>query len=271
MRPLEQGITVAGAAERWLAMYVAARRGRKGQMLAAQRVRDYLVPFMGDMPLAELRKPRIREYRLSLEERDLSLQSVRHVLADVRCMLNWAQDDDLIERSPFPRRLLPVIAERAPDRLTDAEVEACLRLPDPHGLVIRFGLGTGLRWGEMARAQAGHVRNGEILVPIAKNGRVRRVPLPADLSAEFGGRVGRLIPFNTSGTFNRSVRRMTGIEQFHVHQLRHTFACRWLESGGSLAALQEILGHASVATTQRYGRLSDDMIRREAERIYGNR
>ena len=44
-------------------------------------------------------------------------------------------------------------------------------------------------------------------------------------------------------------------------------ACRWLERGGSLAALQEILGHASIVTTQRYARLSEAHIRAEAERL----
>jgi site-specific recombinase XerD len=64
------------------------------------------------------------------------------------------------------------------------------------------------------------------------------------------------------------VRRHSGVEGFHVHQLRHSFACRWIEAGGTLAALQQILGHASVVTTQQYARLSEDSVRREAERIH---
>jgi site-specific recombinase XerD len=52
--------------------------------------------------------------------------------------------------------------------------------------------------------------------------------------------------------------------------MRHTFGCRWLERGGSLAALQAILGHSTIVTTQRYARLSDDHVRAEVERIGGD-
>jgi integrase/recombinase XerD len=65
------------------------------------------------------------------------------------------------------------------------------------------------------------------------------------------------------------VRNRTGIERFHVHQLRHTFACQWLERGGSLAALQQILGHASIETTQRYAKLTDEVVMREMKRLSG--
>ena len=56
---------------------------------------------------------------------------------------------------------------------------------------------------------------------------------------------------------------------FHVHQLRHTLGCRYLERGGTLHVLQELMGHSSVVTTQRCARLSEDAIRAEAARLSG--
>ncbi len=91
------------------------------------------------------------------------------------------------------------------------------------------------------------------------------MPLSQELQAELRLRVGRLLPFRSSWGFTRQVRRHSGVEGFHPHQLRHTFACRWLESGRRLEALQHVLGHATIVMTQRHGRLSDEYVRREAE------
>ncbi len=250
-------------------MYVATARREQDQRLAAQRVRDYLLPCLGHLLLRRLSREHVRAYRLWLEKHELSQQSVRHVLSDLRCLLNWCEDCGLLDRSPFPRRVMPRIQERPPDRLTDEELTAVCSLSDPHGFLCRFMVGTGLRWGEMARATTGDISEGVLVVHQTKSGRVRRVPLPPQLLAELRHRVGKLCPMRNADGFAKTVRRHTGVERFHAHQLRHTFACRWLEAGGSLAALQEILGHASIVTTQRYGRLSEAHVLEEARRLGG--
>ena len=261
--PLESS-TVSVAARRWLSVYVATERRSEDHQLAAQRVRDYLEPFLGHVLLHKLKKDHLRSYRLHLEGTHLSRQSVRHVLSDARCFLNWCEDTGLIEHAPIPARLLPKMQERPPDRLSAEEVEQVIALPDPYGYICRFGLGTGMRWGEMIRAQSSDIANAVLTVHQTKSGKVRRLPLPQELAAELRNRVGRLIPLQNGQGVAEQIRRRTGIEGFHMHQLRHTFACRWLERGGTLTALQELLGHSSIVTTQRYGRLAEAFVHAEA-------
>ena len=264
--PPKLRLTVRDAALQWLERYVPVHRAERDRKLARRRVEMYLVPHLGHRLVHKLGKDDLRAYRLELERHGhLSVQSVRHILADVRCMLRWCEDSDLIERALIPRRFLPRVQERPPDRLTDEEVERILRVPEPYAFVVRLALGTGLRWGELTRAMAGDVQDGWLIVHHTKSGRLRRVPLAPELQAELRLRVGHLVPFHDGTGFSRQVRRYSGVERFHPHQLRHTFACRWLESGRGLEALQQILGHATITMTQRYGRLSDEFVRRAAE------
>ena len=261
-------LSVEEASRRWLLSYVSTRRAPKSQKLATQRVRDFLVPYLGAVRMQRLNREHLDEYLGKLRESEqLSEQSVRHILSDCRCFLLWCVDVGLIGRSPFPRRFLPKIQEQVPDRLTEEELESVCSIEDPYGFICRFLAQTGLRWGESTRATSADISGSTLVVSQTKSRRVRRVPLPAHLMSELRSHIGRLNPLEHSGEFAKRVRRKSGVEHFHAHQLRHTFACRWLEAGGSLAALQQILGHASVVTTQRYGRLGDAHVQAEAARI----
>ena len=271
--PMRSGrVTVGQAGERWLQTFIQTRRNEKGQALTAGRFRQYLEPFMGYMQLEHVNGEDVRAYRLHLERRTkLSATSVYHLLSDARCLLNWCEEAGLVERSPFPRRVMPKLQEQPPDRVTDEVAERLRALPEPYGFVCRLALGTGLRWGELCRAQASEVERGFLLVHHTKSRKVRRVPLTQELLGEIRKRVGRLVGFAelSPGSFAKAVKRGAGVDRFHVHQMRHTFACQWLERGGTLATLQQILGHASIETTQRYARLSDDFVMRESRRMEG--
>jgi len=138
--------------------------------------------------------------------------------------------------------------------------------------VIRLWLACGARWSEMCKVEARHLRrDGWLLVEQEKTGKVVRIPLmetDPQLAREIAGRVGKLVPYGRSsvGSFNRTVKRMSGVVDFSSHRLRHTFATRWVQRGGSIVALQEVLGHSDLKLTQRYARLSDEFVRREARR-----
>src|SRR5262249_13890951 len=78
---------------------------------------------------------------------------------------------------------------------------------------------------------------------------------------EGGGVVAEVAPRDVQAQGNEVVLRAG------VGGLRQAFACRYLESGGSLAVLQELLGQSTVRMTQHYARLADDYARREFERL----
>ncbi|OGF05535.1 MAG: hypothetical protein A2W00_01745 [Candidatus Eisenbacteria bacterium RBG_16_71_46] len=267
---IETRVTVDEAHARWLKGYVANNRNAHGQRAAASQHLMHVSPVIGHKRLDRVTGEDVRECRLRIEAMGRKPKTVHHALGGLRCFLNWCVDTGMLERSPFPKRVMPRVEEKAPDRLTDAEVEAVLGVGDPHAFTIRLLLGTGLRWGEGCRAQRSHLEGDTLIVARTKSGKVRRVRIAdAALLREVRGRVGRLVSYREAGSvvFNRTVRRRSGVERFHVHQLRHTFACRYLESGGSLVALQQILGHASVVTTQRYARLSDEHVKADARRV----
>lgn len=262
------------AAEHWLFTYVATTRNEKGWRLARTRLERYLLPWLGVLPLAGIDGDHVREYRLVLESAHaLRPHTVAHVLSDLRCLLRWAASLGWIERSPFPPRVMPRIQEMPPRRLDDFEVAILESLGGRIGFALRFLLGTGLRWAEACRARREHVRGALLEVSQTKSGRMRRVPLSPALLAELESIEGRLVPYAESspGSFSRTVRRLTGIEDFHAHRCRHTFACRWLEAGGNLAVLQRILGHRDLSTTMRYAQVTDELIEREAKRVMGRR
>ena len=270
--PVWSGATLREVAQRWLATYVPTARGEKQVRMSETRMKRYLWQFMGHRPLVGVKPDHLREYKLWPEGQALKPNTVVHLLSDARCFFNWCVDSELLDRSPFPRRIMPRVQEEPPDRLTDAEVEAVLSVPEPHAFVVRLGLATGMRWGELTRAQASYVEQGAVVVHQTKSGRLRRVPLPPDMLREVRMRVGRLVGYSwkSPGSFAKAVRRLSGVQRFHVHQLRHTFACRWVEQGGNLAALQQVLGHASIVTTQSYARLSDEAVRQEVARLAGS-
>jgi integrase len=264
-------VTLRDAAERWLLTYVPTTRNQKGQRLAATRWVRYGSTMLGDIALPLLGGDDIRRFRLWLEQDvQLSPHTVTHVLSDLRCLLRWAVTIGLLERSPFPPRVMPRIAEVPPQGFTAQEVSILTSFRGHGGFALRFLLGTGLRWAEACRATRDHVRGLLLDVGNTKSGRVRRVPLTIELmgEAEMNG-YHRFVPYaaNSPGSFSRMVRQRSGIADFHVHRCRHTFAMRWLEAGGNLAVLQQVLGHRDLSTTMRYARVTDDLIEREADLV----
>jgi len=259
----------------WLATYVKAKRNEKGALIAEARFTRYAEHFFkADTPVGVLRPDDLWRYRLWLGQQKtssgkrLTVQTVRHVLADAKTFLLWSVDAGYLNRSPVPRRLLPRVPELPPLGFSPKEIEKLTALDAEHGFVVRFLLGTGIRWSEACRATRDDVKRGCLEVYRTKNKRLRRVPIPPAVLQEILRREGRLVPFTQPGSFARRVGALSGIESFRVHRCRHHYAIEWLTKGGNIKALSQALGHSSVTITERYGKLTDQQVRDEAARIW---
>lgn len=186
-----------------------------------------------------------------------------------------------IERNPLDGLSAPKEERRLPRVLSEEELASFLdALPEAGFLELRnkalfeFLYATGLRVSELTGLRAGDLRLGDRLVRVLGKGRKERiVPFheqAADvlgrylqrLRLEFPGAGDRVFVNRRGGPLTpRSVERILksafrllsrSRADIHPHLLRHSFATHLLRRGANLRAIQELLGHSSLATTQKY-------------------
>jgi integrase len=277
-------VSVEVFSRRWLAEYAATQRTERYRAQTEQRMRDYLWPLLGATPLSDLKASDIRRLNAELDHRKVGLVTRRRTLEDVRCMLRYAVEEaNVLERSPWvsgKKGLLPKLPETAPDPLNEIELaQAVKAAPGKWKPVLLMLAYTGLRWGELRAIRWKDVRESpypHLVVSKSHDGptksrRVREVPLLPEAQAVLdslprGSGAVFSLP-ETASWIRRYVIRHSRVKDFHVHRLRHTFACWYLERGGSLETLQRVLGHSTVKLTERYGRLRPEVVAAEVRKI----
>jgi integrase len=119
---------------------------------------------------------------------------------------------------------------------------------------------------------------GVLTVRDSKNGESRHIPMDSTVTALLKGtqpvpNCDYVFPNAAGKRWNysqepfRNVRKRAGLADLHFHDLRHTFASQWMMNGGDLYALRGILGHKSIAMTQRYAHLSPAYQRAMVDRM----
>lgn len=212
-----------------------------------------------------------RDLAAWLADHDWSLETRRSYRAALRSFYGWAHASGLI--SVDPARLLRKVpaAQARPRPASERSIsEALGRADDRQALALILGAHHGLRRGEIAVIHTDDLvedsDGGWSLIVHGKGRKDRLVPLldgtaQAIRAAPAGwlfpnGRGSHLTPAHVGVIIRRCFDGGT------PHQLRHRFASRAYQSTRDIRAVQELLGHASVATTQRYTAVADGALRR---------
>lgn len=280
---------VAAALAAWREWLVAERRASAHTLDAYERDLRFFFAFLarhlgGPPSLADLCKLSLGDFRAYLAHRageGLAASSRSRGLAAVRGFFRFLDRHGLAANTavrlvrtpkvsrPLPRPLDVDAAFAAIDTAGTLSDEPWLARRDQALLLLLYGC--GLRIGEALALNRRHVPRGDTLVVTGKGRKQRLVPvLPVvreaieaylaacpyagagDAPLFVGARGGRLDP----AVAQRQVRRLRGVlglpETATPHALRHSFATHLLADGGDLRTIQELLGHASLSTTQRY-------------------
>ena len=202
----------------------------------------------------------------------------RHI-ATLRTFFQWMLREEHINVSPacdlrppkVGRRLPHVLSVEQADRLFDQPAETRKDLRDR--ALVELLYGAGIRVGEASALNVDDLdfEQGLVRVRHGKGGKERIVPMGAaavralsDMIDAWGLDDGHLFPNARGGRLStRSMRRIvkeeglkSGRNGLHPHALRHSFATHMLDGGADLRGIQELLGHESLATTQRYTHVS---------------
>jgi integrase/recombinase XerC len=242
----------------------------------------------------------LRAWLADQERRGLSRSTLARRAASVRVFTEWAVErgampSDVAARLASPKRAhrLPAVltAEQAASVL-DAAAEAA---DSPLGLrdlaMLETLYATGVRVGELVGMDVDDIDLARrTLRVMGKGGRERTVPFgapaghaltgwleegrpllsrPGSGPAVFlGARGGRVDPRTVRAVVHRAAGAVDGVVDIGPHGWRHTSATHVLEGGADLRAVQEILGHASLATTQVYTHVSVERLRRTYEQAH---
>jgi integrase/recombinase XerC len=247
-------------------------------------------------PLLRVDSLAVRSHLASLHRARLANRSLARHLSTLRSFFRWACREGHLEKNPARRLPLPRTPKPLPRAMTLADTETLLEsrdeghLPERERALFELLYATGLRVAETAGLDMEDVDFGSRLARVTgKGGRERIVPfgeqaeealreyLPVRARLRRGracsdsdgeteplfvnARGGRLTTRSMARLLKRRLRAAGLPVQISPHALRHTFATHLLQAGADLRSIQELLGHASLSTTQKYTHLDAARLR----------
>jgi len=220
----------------------------------------------------------IRGFLAELHRKGLKKISSARKLAGLRTFFRYLCREGRLEKNPARALLSPRLEKRIPAPLDEGQVEALLDVPgdDPASVraraILELFYATGIRCAELVGLDVGEIDLEARMVRVLGKGSKERIVLFGTRSREalrawlkvrstlkpksdavfLNLRGGRLTDRSVRALLGRRVKQVALAQKCSPHTLRHSFATHLLARGADLRAIQELLGHASLSTTQRY-------------------
>jgi len=241
----------------------------------------------------------LRGFLAYLHQKGTARSSIARKLAALRTFFRYLVREGRIERNPATSVATPRVPKKIPDRVEEEEIEKLLEVPDatsPLGrrdrALLELLYATGLRVSELTGLDRVEVDLDSRLVRVLGKGRKERIvpfgepaaealerywPDRRQLAARGAGagdavflnaRGGRLTARSVHRLVRRHLRQAALRSGLSPHSLRHAFATHLLERGADLRAIQELLGHASLSTTQKYTQVSTAQLLKVYEKAH---
>jgi integrase/recombinase XerC len=277
---MTKGFVMPSAIEDFLA-YVAVERQMSAHTLDAYR-RDLEALAQWTLPqgldVVTLQADQLRMFVAAEHRRGLSPKSLQRRLSACRSFYVWLLKHGRIKANPAIAIRAPKAPRKLPQVLDPDEAKALVEVPTdaPLGLrdraLLELFYSSGLRLSELCALRWRDLDiNGGLVTVLGKGRKQRSVPLGSHARSAlqewrastgatqdahvFPGRNGAITPRAIQLRIRQLAQRQGLFKRVHPHLLRHSFASHILESSGDLRGVQELLGHADIATTQIYTHL----------------
>jgi integrase/recombinase XerC len=277
----EDGVGADPTVEQYLAHLQVERRMSAHTLDAYRRDLLALVQWARaqSVDVTALHAEQVRAFVASEHRRGLSPKSLQRRLSACRSFYAWLVRQGRLSASPAAAIRSPKAPRKLPQVLDPDEAKALVEVPTdaPLGLrdraLLELFYSSGLRLSELCGLRWRDIDLADALVSVlGKGNKQRSVPVgrharaalqewhastgAANDAAVFPGRGGGPITPRAVQLRLRQLAQRQGLfKRVHPHLLRHSFASHILESSGDLRGVQELLGHADIATTQIYTHL----------------
>jgi integrase/recombinase XerC len=228
----------------------------------------------------------VRGFLAALHDGGIRRVSAARKLAALRTFFRYLCREGVLERNPAAAILSPRLERRIPSHLEEDETTALLDVPgrDDASLraraILELLYATGIRCAELVGLDLPEVDLDARMVRVLGKGRKERVvpfgsqareavlaylpararATPASEALFVNRRGGRLTDRSVRSILATRVRQVALAKRISPHSLRHSFATHLLGRGADLRTIQELLGHASLSTTQRYTHVDTRLI-----------